>query len=115
MPDYRGPIQHVELVSTLWLIPLLPFVGALVNAFYSSGLLGQAGAALRAAWTRIVSDDPPVPPLPRKKAPNGTVSTVAVGAMVIAFVLSAWHVAQLLGLPPEQRFLLNHCWRMVRY
>ena len=27
MPEFSGPIQHVELSSSLWLIPLLPLLG----------------------------------------------------------------------------------------
>jgi len=104
MPDLSGPIQHVELVKWLWLIPLCPFVGALINAFYSSGLLGKVAGEFREEAS----------PKPRTLAPEKTVATVAIAAMLCAFGIVVWHFAVLLAHPPEERFLLTHVWRMVR-
>jgi NADH-quinone oxidoreductase subunit L len=94
MPDLEGPIQHVELVKWLWLIPLCPFIGALINAFFSSGLLG---------------------PRPRARAPEKTIAAIAIGAMLCAFAAVLYHSVVLYSRPPEQRFLLTHVWQMVRF
>lgn len=104
MPDLSGPIQHVELVKWLWLIPLCPFVGALINAFYSSGLFGKAVDAFRDEESSR----------PRAIAPEKTVAAIAVGAMLAAFGVVLWHFAVLLAHPPQERFLLTHVWKMVR-
>jgi NADH-quinone oxidoreductase subunit L len=113
MPELSGPIQHVVLVQWLWLIPALPFLGALINAFYSSGLLGKAWNSFRIA----LADDDKVKPKvePRILAPEKTVATVAIGAMLLAFGVVAWHFAILLAHPASERFLLTHCWQMVRF
>ena len=43
MSDYTGQVTHVELSTTLWLIPLLPFLGAATNAIFGRKL--QASSA----------------------------------------------------------------------
>jgi NADH-quinone oxidoreductase subunit L len=122
MPDYSGPVQHVELVKLLWLIPLLPFLGALTNAVYSSGLLGKAIEALRALLMMpsmpfaFIFGRADAPKTARKIAPNRVVAQVAIGAMAAAFGVTFYHVAfVLVPLPPEHRFLLQHLWQMVRF
>ncbi len=100
MPDLEGPIQHVELVKWLWLIPLCPFVGALINAFYSSGLIGKVFGG---------------PSANRVRASEKTVAAIAIGAMLCAFVVVAAHFAILFAHPPDERFLLTHVWQMVRF
>jgi NADH-quinone oxidoreductase subunit L len=116
MPELSGPIQHVVLVQWLWLIPALPFLGALINGFYSSGLLGKAIDALRIA---LADDDdgkkPPPKPKARVLASEGTVSSVAIGAMLLAFGVVLWQLSILITHPPGERFLLTHCWQMVRF
>jgi NADH-quinone oxidoreductase subunit L len=113
MPELSGPIQHVVLVQWLWLIPALPFVGALINAFFSSGLLGKAVDGLRIA---LADEDKPKPkPAPRVLASESTVSTIAIGAMLCAFGVVLWHLSMLIAHPPGERFLLTHCWQMVRF
>jgi NADH-quinone oxidoreductase subunit L len=112
MPELSGPIQHVVLVQWLWLIPALPFVGALVNAFYSSGFLGKAWNSLRVT----LADDAKSRPVeePRVLAPEKTVASVAIGAMALAFGVVVAHFALLLAHPASERFLLTHCWQLVR-
>jgi NADH-quinone oxidoreductase subunit L len=112
MPEFSGPIQHVELAPWLWLIPLLPFLGAVFNAFYSSGLWGKAVPVIVGIFSDKAADKPEAP---RKLAPNRLVTTVAVGAMALSFAVVLWHLTQLLALPPDKRFLLDHLWRMVRF
>jgi NADH-quinone oxidoreductase subunit L len=113
MPELSGPIQHVLPVQLLWLIPLLPFLGALINAFYSSGLVAKAIETLQIA---LADDDKPKPkPKPRVIAPEKTVAIIAISAMGASFLVVLYHVAILIGRPPAERFILTHCWQMVRF
>src|SRR5882672_6298803 len=98
MPELSGPIQHVVLVQWLWLIPALPFVGALINAFYSSGLLGKALEILRTD-----DDDPKAKPKPRVLASEQTVSNIAIAAMLAAFGVVVWQLSILIAHPPGER------------
>ena len=82
MPELSGPVQHVELSTTLWLIPLLPLLGSVINAFFGRSLQrSQFGKDLA------------------KKLHTGSfgVTAVAVGAMLVAFCLSLFHVAKLVA------------------
>ena len=88
MHGLTAPIQHVHLMGTLWLIPLLPLLGSVANAFFGTRIQARAG----------------------KKG----VAAIAVGAMGLAFLLAVWHFVTLIGLPEHERFLLNHCWTMIR-
>jgi NADH-quinone oxidoreductase subunit L len=113
MPELSGPIQHVVKADWLWLIPALPFLGALINAFYSSGLLGKLRNGLQIT---LADEDKPKPKVePRILAPETTVSTVAIGAMLAAFSVVVYHFAVLLTHPASERFLLQHCWQLVRF
>jgi NADH-quinone oxidoreductase subunit L len=113
MPELSGPIQQVVIAKWLWLIPALPFLGALINAFYSSGLLGKALDALRIS---LADEDKPKPkPRPRVLASEKTVAYVAIAAMLGAFGVVLWHLSILIAHPPGERFLLQHCWQMVRF
>ncbi|HMJ51631.1 MAG TPA: proton-conducting transporter membrane subunit [Polyangiaceae bacterium] len=99
MPEFTGPVQHVELSTTLWLIPFLPLVGFVINLFF--------GRALQASgFGRDLS----------RKLHIGSfgVSLVAVGAMLAAFGLSVFHVLKLIALPADARYLYCHAWQMVR-
>src|SRR5215471_11838713 len=89
MPEFTGPVQHVELSTTLWLINL--FFGRRLQA-------SELGSDLS------------------KKLHIGSfgVSAVAIGAMLVAFVLSVLHVMKLAALPHEARYLYCHTWQMVR-
>ena len=114
MPEFSGPIQHVDIehAHLLWLIALFPLVGAAINAFYSSGLLGKASEALLNAFFR---DEEKQKVAPRVIAPNRVIGGVAVGAMLLAFGATVFHVVQIAGQPADHRFLLDHLWRMVRF
>jgi NADH-quinone oxidoreductase subunit L len=99
MPEFTGPVQHVELSTTLWLIPLLPLIGCVINAFF--------GRALQAsAFGKDISK--------RLHIGSFGVTAVAVGAMLVAFLLSVFHVLKLVALPHEARYLYSHAWQMVR-
>jgi len=100
MPTYTGEVTHIELANLpLWLIALLPFLGAVTNAAFGRQL--QASS-----WNEGL----------KKKLHIGSpaVSAVAVGAMLGAFVLAVISFAQLVGLPAEHRYLYTHGWQMIR-
>ncbi|PIE05466.1 MAG: NADH-quinone oxidoreductase subunit L, partial [Sorangium cellulosum] len=99
MPSYSGPLQTVVESSTLWLVVLVPLLGAVLNA--------------AVGWRLQRS---PIGKELSKKLHIGSlsVSGIAIGAMVVSFVLAIWHVIQVIQLPESQRFLLCHMWPMVR-
>jgi len=99
MPSYSGPLQTVVESSTLWLVVLLPILGAVINAAVGWRLQ-------RLPFGKELS----------KKLHIGSlsVSGIAIGAMAISFGLAIWHVIQLIGLPESQRYLLCHMWPMIR-
>ena len=99
MPEFTGPVQHVELSTTLWLIALLPLLGSVTNAIFGRRLQKSHFGHDLAHKLHIGSLG---------------VTLVAVGAMLAAFALSLWHVAKLLALPEAHRFLFCHAWEMVR-
>ncbi len=99
MPEYSGPLQSVELSSTLWLIPLLPFVGAVLNAFVGWHIQRKAAGKSLSAKLHIG---------------DLGVSAIAIGAMVLAFSLSVAQVLRVVGLPHDRRYLYCHLWQMAR-
>jgi NADH-quinone oxidoreductase subunit L len=100
MSELSGQITHLEWSLTpLWLIPLLPFLGAAINAVFGRALQrSRANAALE------------------KRLHIGSfgVSAVAVGAMLIAFGLGLANFIKLAALESGHRTLLSHAWQMVR-
>jgi NADH-quinone oxidoreductase subunit L len=84
---YQAPVQSVTPWGLLWLVPLLPLLGAAWNA-----LLGHWG---------------------QKKYGRGFVHVPAVGAMVGAFVISLVSFGKLVGLPASERFLWDPVFRMM--
>src|SRR5262245_43925435 len=99
MSDYFGQVQHVELSTTLWLIPLLPFLGAATNAIFGR-------AFQRSSFGKDFSK--------RFHIGSFGVSAVAIGAMLISFSLVLANVIKLVTLEPGHRYLYNHAWQMVR-
>ena len=100
MPDYSGQITHVEpSLTPLWWIPLLPFLGAALNAIFGRKLQ-------HSAFGRDLSK--------RLHIGSFGVSLVAVGAMFLAFCLGLANVVKLVSLEPGHRFLFSHAWQMVR-
>ena len=67
--------------SYLWLIPFLPFFGFLIN--------GLSGRRLKS--TKVVD-------------------FFALGSVGVAFLLTLWHFAQLIGLPAEGRSFHQSLW-----
>ena len=100
MSEFSGQVTHVEWSLTpLWLIALLPFLGAVINAIF--GRYFQ-----RSDFGRETS----------KKLHIGSfgVSVVAVGAMLGAFALVVANFAKLVSLEPGHRYLYSHAWQMLR-
>ena len=85
--EYLAPVQSVTTWGLLWLVPLLPLLGAAFNAFF--GHWGQ------------------------KKYGHAFVHVPAVGAMLGAFAISLVSFVQLIGLPVAERFLWDPVWRMM--
>jgi NADH-quinone oxidoreductase subunit L len=81
-----GPIL-VHPAGYLWLIPLFPLIGAAINA--------TVGLRLQRAYG--------------KKA----VHTIAIGAMVLSFLVAVRAFAQMLGLDAEHRFLQDTLWNVL--
>jgi NADH-quinone oxidoreductase subunit L len=84
---YTAALQQTTAVSWLWLIPLLPFVGATLNGLFGKKLQDRFG----------------------KPAVHG----VAVGVMAIAAGLSIAAFIKLLGLPAHERYLLDVVYPMI--
>src|SRR6185436_6367406 len=99
MPEFTGPVQHVELSTTLWLIAFFPLIGCVVNLFFGRWLQASNFGAGMAKSLHIGSFG---------------VSAVAIGAMLVSFALSIFHVVQLAHLPHDARYLYCHLWEMVR-
>jgi len=88
MHGLTAPIQHVHLTRTLWLIPLLPLLGAAANAFFGTRIQARFG--------------------------KRGVATVAIGVMVVALTIALLNFASLVRLPDAERYLLDHRWTMIR-
>lgn len=86
MPQFSGPVQHVALSTTLWLVPLLPLVGCVAALIFGRRL--RPGSAGRLA--------------------------VGVLGVVAAFGASILEVARLAALPDGARHAIWHGWQMVR-
>jgi NADH-quinone oxidoreductase subunit L len=100
MPEYSGQLTHVELAHVpLWLIAFLPFLGAVLNAVFGRQLQASTWAA---DWKKRLHIGSPA------------VSAVAVGVMLLAFVLTVVSWWQLVQLDADKRYLLSHCWQMLR-
>jgi len=100
MSEFSGPVTHLELALTpLWLIPLLPFLGAATNAIVGRRL--QKSDAGRDLSKRL-------------HIGSFGVSAVAVGAMLLAFCLALANFAKLVSLDAGHRYLFTHAWQMVR-
>ncbi|MCC6555261.1 MAG: NADH-quinone oxidoreductase subunit L, partial [Polyangiaceae bacterium] len=100
MSDYSGQVTHVELSLTpLWLIPLLPLLGAATNAVFGRALQ-------KSDFGREM----------QKKLHTGSfgVTLVAVGAMLIAFALGLANFAYLWSHEAGHRFLYSYGWQMLR-
>ena len=100
MPEFSGEVTHVEVAGVpLWLIALLPFIGSAINAVFGRRLQKSGFQAEL-----------------QKKLHIGSVgvSAVAVGAMVLAFILALVDFAQLLSLESGHRYLYTHGWQMLR-
>jgi NADH-quinone oxidoreductase subunit L len=85
---YTAALQKTVAVNWLWLIPLFPFVGAVLNGLFGKKLQDRFG----------------------KKA----VHTIAIGAMVLSACVAIAAFSKLLGLEPGQRYLLDVTFPMIR-
>ena len=77
-------MEHPIEVGYLRWIVLLPLLGAAIN--------GLCGSQIQ------------------KRFGKHAISILACAPVVLAFFISLYALAQLIGLKPDQRFLLDHCW-----
>ena len=89
MPEFFGPLTHLTLAGALWLIPLLPLAAA---AFHLAIGVG-----------RILASKGPTKG--EAKEERGRVGNMAILSMVMAFLVTVFHVQKLLDLPQGERFL----------
>src|SRR5262249_8932469 len=87
MHEYTVVRQNIVPVSLLWLIPLLPLLGAAINGLVGKKLQDRFG----------------------KKA----VHTVAIGSMVLASIVAVVNFVMMWRLPAESRHLHNFVFPMV--
>ncbi len=100
MSEYAGELTHVEVANVpLWLIVLLPLLGATINAVFGRKL--QASRWQAGLKKRFHIGSP-------------AVTAVALGAMLGAFTLACVSLVQLIGLPASERYLYSYAWQMVR-
>jgi NADH-quinone oxidoreductase subunit L len=89
MPDFHGSIQHVIIAETLWLLVVFPLLAALFAARFA--LAPRIDARAREA-----------------------IAIVSLGAVAASLVIAAYHAWFLAGRPEGERFIVQHCWRLVR-
>ncbi len=87
MESLTGDIQAFSRSQILWLIPLFPLLGALIN--------GLCGRSVQARFGRRA------------------VHAIALGAMGLSSLLAIVAVCKLTALPPAARFLLDRRWNML--
>jgi NADH-quinone oxidoreductase subunit L len=84
---YTAAVQQVVKVNWLWLIPLFPFVGAVINGLFGKKLQDRFGKA--------------------------AVHTIAIGMMTLAAAVALGAFVKLLGVPAHERYLLDTAWKMI--
>jgi NADH-quinone oxidoreductase subunit L len=97
MSDLYGPIQHVTVVRTLWLILAFPAGVAFAALVY---------AARRAVGVRRTSAD--------DAGEREVLARLSIGAACGALLFAGYHAALLSVKPTSERYLFDHLWRMVR-
>ncbi len=85
--SFTAAVQHTTTVTWLWLIPLFPFVGAVVNGIFGKKIQDKFG-----------------------KAAN---HSIAIGMMACAALVAIAAFVKLLGLPAHERFLLDNVFPMI--
>src|SRR6185436_11446784 len=78
--------QVTHQASFLWLIPAFPLLGAAINA--------TLGLRLQRKFGKLIT------------------SHIAIGAMALAFLTACAAFFSMVGLPSDQRFLINDLWTM---
>ena len=95
MSDFYGAITHVTLSVGIWVIPLAP--------------LAAAAYALYATFARGMGRQR------RSLVADGTIANVSVLAAALAFGWTAFQTLKLSALAHDERFLLEHVFRMARF
>jgi NADH-quinone oxidoreductase subunit L len=85
--EFTGAIQQTHAITWLWLLPLFPFVGAVLNGIFGKKLQDKLG--------------------------KSAVHFIGVGMMVAASCVALAAFVKLLGLPAHERFLLDRVFPMI--
>ena len=80
-------MEHPISVEYLRWIVLLPLIGAAINGLFGVWLQERIG--------------------------KRGISVIACAPVIVSFLLAVRVLIQLLGLAPEERFLLDHCWTWI--
>src|SRR3989442_8133524 len=84
---FTAAVQQTVAVSWLWLIPLFPFIGAVLNGILGKKLQDRFG--------------------------KGAVHTIAVGMMSLSAIVAIVAFFKLIALPSHERFLLDQVFPMI--
>src|SRR5687768_10709575 len=87
-PSYTAALQQTVAVNWLWLIPLFPFVGAVINGILGKKLQDRFGKT--------------------------AVHVIAIGAMTLSAIVALMAFVKLLGLHGHERFLLDQVFPMIQ-
>src|SRR5690348_13194510 len=87
MSEFTAAITQTVPVHWLWLIPLFPFIGAVVNALFGKILQDKFGKAVN--------------------------HSIAIGMMTASAVVAIAAFVKLLGLDPAHRYLLDSVFPMI--
>ena len=79
-------MEHTLQINWAWLIPAFPLLGAAINATLGKRLQDRMG--------------------------KGAVHAVAVGVMVASTAVAWFYFFQMLGTPPEDRYLQDRLWNI---
>ncbi len=85
--SFTANLTQTVTFKWLWLLPLFPFLGAVLNAFFGKKLQDKVGKA--------------------------AVHTIAIGAMVLASCVAVAAFIKLMAQPQHQRFLLDQVFPMM--
>src|SRR5215470_8187200 len=85
--SYTAALQQIVQVNWLWLIPLFPFVGAVINGIFGKKLQDRFGKT--------------------------AIHTIAVGMMTLSAIVAVAAFIKLLGLPAHERYLFDRAFQMI--
>ncbi len=85
MSEYVGPLQRIAVSRTLWLVLVFPLLAAMAEVLFA-----------------------------RRAARSRSFARAEIAAMAAALVAVVVHAVEIARLPADDRFLIEHLWRLVR-